>query len=211
MERRINRNRSRCGSQTTSDRMAPISMGLKLMRHIYGFGCTSAVAFVFSSVAASAQVGVAPPAGMPVGGASIGVLSEFGAGMGESGATVPKRVAPSAPKRTPRFNRLTSTQTQVVPMPSQGATPARSNSAASRSAGIPAGSTWRKELPPSRPPATTVRSAARNYYPGLRPGVHPNADRAQVRARGNQFGLGSGIGVGGLSSGAGVRRALALG
>jgi hypothetical protein len=187
------------------------------MKNIIRVCGASLVALVWWSAAASAQVGVAPPpASLPASGAFTGGISAPDLPMDPTEEAPAKPAAPVVPKRTPHFNRVTTTRTQIVPAPSPGAArsappgpfEARALNERARAAnsGIPAGSTWRRTAPPSRPPATSVQSATRNYYPGMRPSVHPNADQAQVRARSGQNRLTNGMMAGGMS-GSGARPA----
>jgi hypothetical protein len=195
------------------------------MRDFYRVGFATVLAVVFGGSAANAQVGGGSPGGPAPGGASSGASSDLDDQGGEPREPIAKKGAPSGPQRTPKFNRVTSTRKEVVPLPSQAArgsrpgSPSSASASASRAAGmqpytaraskdraraasaaIPGDSTWRSARPASRPPATTVRSTARNYYPGMRPGVHPNADQAQVRAK-SRNSMGTGMGAGGLSGG----------
>ena len=99
------------------------------------------------------------------------------------------------------FNRVTTTRKQVAPAPRKPRA-ARVGEASRRRAhrrgkaakqqaansAIPAESTWRQTQRPAPPPATTVKSVTRSYYPGMRPGAHPNADvGANARSKRSRF------------------------
>ena len=131
---------------------------------------------------------------------------------GDSTLTDPSTtaVSPPRPSRVSSFNRVTSGRSEVVSAPSQArraagsggtsavggkmspsaalgpyrarATQAQAKAARDR---IPASSTWR-EGPQRPPPPPTVRSTAHNYYPGMRPGEHPNANTPQAAGTGQR-------------------------
>jgi hypothetical protein len=196
------------------------------MQNFYRVGVVSILAFVFGGAAANAQFTGAPPGGEPTGQDFKGKIPDTDERDRQLGELVAKKAAPAPPPRTSKFNRVTTTRKQVVPSPgasaSRGGSPSSGIAAGSRPAamrpftpkaanerakatpsGIPTDSTWRQTPRPASPPATSLKSVTRNYYPGLRPGAHPNADRAQTRARNGRSSALGGIGVGlGMSGGA---------
>jgi hypothetical protein len=191
------------------------------MRDFYQVGFAAFVAFVFGGSGANAQVGLLPPSSIP----GQGPSSIDGAGVDDPDSELRepllKSAAPSAAaRRRSRFNRVTTTRKEGVPGAPQGAR-AGSASSASRAAAsgpytsqamrehraaansaIPSGSTWRQERPKAAPPPSATRSVTHNYYPGMRPGLHPNADKATVRSRNGRNSAGAVFGMGlGMSAG----------
>jgi hypothetical protein len=191
------------------------------MRDFYRVACASVLAFVFGGLTAFAQVGGAPPAGAQAGGGLQGNNSALDDAAAEAREPIAKKIPAPAPARMSTFNRVTTTRKQAVPVSPRAAGASRAGSAssaataASRAAAmhpftpkagndrakaatsaIPAESTWRQTPRPVRPPATATKSVARSYYPGMRPGVHPNADTAQTRARNGRSSVQAGVGMG---------------
>ena len=190
-------------------------------RDCYRIGSALSLAFVFGSPFANAQVGAPAPSGQ-VGStapdASRGDLSRSDSDADQPSDLNAKKASPAPRPRVAPFNRVTTTRTEGVPAQSRGASPgavAASRPGQSRSmtpsadarmksanTGIPAGSTARQEPKKStRSRATAARSVTHNYYPTLRPGLHLNANKAQVAngARGrntSQGGVGVGMGMG---------------
>ena len=179
------------------------------MKDFCQVGCVSVLAFVFGGATALAQVGGAPPAGAQARGGLQDNSSALDDAAAEARAPIAKKIPPPAPARMSTFNRVTTTRKQVAPAPAAGASRAGTASSAAVAAArakainsaIPAGSTWRQAQRPAPPPATTVKSVTRSYYPGMRPGVHPNADVAQTRARTGRGSTPAGMGMGALSGG----------
>ncbi len=148
---------------------------------------------------------------------------------GDSTLTDPSAriVVPPRPSRVSSFNRVTTGRSEVVSTPSQArraAGPVGSSVAAGKispSAAIgpyraraiqaqaeaakdraPTSSSWHEAPePPTSPPPAAVRSTAHNYYPGMRPGLQPNANTPQAartgqRRTGMPGGALSGLGAG---------------
>ena len=168
----------------------------------------TAVRAQVGGTAAGGQPG-GPAVSPPAAGDSNSGLSE--PALGDSTLTDPS-VAPPRPSRVSSFNRVTTGRREVVSAPSQarravgpGGTsavagktspsaalgPYRARAAQAQAKGAkdrtPASSTWREgPQRPTSPPPATARSTAHNYYPGMRPGEHPNANTPQAAGTGQR-------------------------
>jgi hypothetical protein len=185
------------------------------MRSNWRIALAVALAVLVGERAASAQVG-GSPAGDQTGGNTNGGLSEPA-----EESVMPKdpsatTVAPPRPSRVSSFDRVTTARRDVVSTPSQagraggqGGTsavgPYRARSVQVQPKGpkerVPTGSSW-QQVPqrPTSPSPATVRSTTHDYYPGMRPGRQPNANRPQAARSGQRR---SGM-MGGSISGLGV-------
>jgi len=189
------------------------------MRHSWqvGLALIVALAAVGRGTTASAQGGGAGPA--PDGANTGGGLSQPAAGIpsdGELKDADSAPVVPPPPPRTARFNRVTTTQSEVITATPSGAA-RRATSAAAGSMGqnaqlhpfavqaartsrvpkdprVPEGSSFQDSRPQADPPPTTTRSTTHNYYPTLRRGVGPNAN-APVQVRRGRAGVTGGRGT----------------
>jgi hypothetical protein len=187
-------------------------------RGFYRIGSALSLAFVFGGSAANAQVGGPAPSdqlGSPAAGVPADGTSKAGQSQPADGAQGPSdlndtKALPPPPTRMSAFNRVTTTNKEVVRAQSQASragvlhpytSPANAR-AKTANPGIPIGSTSRQEpKQPTRPSATAVRSVTHNYYPTLRPGQHVNGNKAQVGStpmgrNAVQSGVGIGMGLG---------------
>jgi hypothetical protein len=201
------------------------------MRDEWRTGLILAVAVVGGATAANAQDSGAA-AGAPVAGATAGARvggSETGAVSGnpaaENAAVDASRAAAAIRLQSSRaasHDRVTTTRRKLVPASPRGTSPGKASAsrpdprpytsramrarADAAQARIPAGSTGQPAARrPMTSPPLTIESTTRSYYPGMRPGQQPNANKAQVgngqRRSGTSAvilpGAGMGIGTGG--------------
>ena len=182
------------------------------MKTYWRIGIGLALAVVFGGTPASAQVG-GPATGAQAGGSARGDSADADDQAPEKKDESVKKVATPRPKHLSSFNRVSTTRTEVVPAPSQGARAGGASAGAgtksgadarakAANGGVPAGSTARQEPQrPTTPPATTTRTITHNYYPTMRRGLGPNANTPQVgRTRRGQIGVMAGMGSGTGSS-----------
>ena len=186
--------------------------GITLMRTNRRLGLVLGLAISVGGSAARAQVGGADagaqaggPAVSPASGALTNRVPSEPA-QADNSLTDPSatKVSPPRPSRVSSFDRVTTRRGEVVSAPSQArramtgttspsaaigpyrarATQAQAKGAKDR---IPASSSWHEgPQSPTSPPSATVRSTAHNYYPGMRPGQHPNANTPQAARTGQR-------------------------
>jgi hypothetical protein len=163
------------------------------MRNNWRLGLVLGLAILVDETAARAQGGNTSPVAQAGGAAAsparagdsnraASALAQGDDTMLDPSATIP---APPRPSRVPSFNRVTTGRREVVAAPAQTArAAAQAKGAKDR---IPSGSSW-YEGPqrPTGPPPATVRSTAHNYYPGMRPGLAPNANTPQAARSGQR-------------------------
>ena len=180
------------------------------MRNYWRLGLVLGLAISVGQSAANAQVG-----GTSSGAQASGVTVSPAAGadanrglydpaQGGNALTNPSTttVAPPRPSRVSPFNRVTTSGSAVVSVPSparRAAAPGGTSAAATGSYRaramqaqakgvkdrIPASSSWNEGTQrPTSPPPATVRSTTHNYYPGMRPGLAPNVNTPQAARSG---------------------------
>ena len=182
------------------------------MRNYWRLGLVLGLAISVSQSAANAQVG-GTSSGAQASGATVSPAPAADANrglydpaQGDNPLVNPSatKVAPPRPSRVSPFNRVTTGGSAVVSVPSparRAAAPVGTSAAATGSSRaramqaqakgakdrIPASSSWNEVTQrPSSPPPATVRSTAHNYYPGMRPGLAPNANTPQAARSGQR-------------------------
>ena len=190
-------------------------------RDLYRIGSALSLAFVFGGSAANAQVGGRAPSdqlGSPAAGVPADGTSKAGQSQPADGAQGPSdlndtQALPPPPTRMSAFNRVTTTNKEVVRAQSQASRagvlhpytpPANARAKTAKSRDPDRSRPWRQE--PKQPTSAAVcdwavRSVTHNDYPTLRPGQHVNGNKAQVGStpmgrNAVQSGVGIGMGLG---------------
>jgi hypothetical protein len=99
---------------------------------------------------------------------------------GGPASTLKRGAPPAASRLSASFNRVTTARPGAL----------TANTAKGASTQVPASSTWQAQSP-SRSQPVGGQTTSHNYYPGMRIGQYPNANRARIsRGRTGMMGMG---------------------